>query len=192
MLKRIIIAAAFLAACDSAVAIADSVENPAYIAWAKVKPGSSIVTESTRGPNKSAEVTAELKDVSDDHCTVVQSMQISGHPIVMPEQIIHHELTDPEQIKKFKDFDKDTDQESVTVPAGTFKCKKLEESLKDGSQMTLWATHDGIEIDRSEVMRDVIRSCGYTLPRRFPAASPHPPARRLRPANSAETVSTAC
>ncbi|MGN6724898.1 MAG: hypothetical protein ACTHLZ_03190 [Tepidisphaeraceae bacterium] len=117
------------------VAHAEQIENPAYKVWSQYNPGTTVHIDGTteaKGQSSKMTLVTTLKSKTDDKLVieVKTKMTVMGHDMDMPPQT--HEITktidkaqlapnmpSAEQIAK-------AEEETVTVPAGTFKCKKLE------------------------------------------------------------------
>ena len=114
---------------------AEDIENPSYKLWSQYNPGTAVTINGTTdamGNTSKMTITTTLKDKADDKLTLSMQTSISvmGKDMQGPAQT--QEV--PKMIDKAKlspNMPSDADiakapEESVTVPAGTFKCKKLE------------------------------------------------------------------
>lgn len=138
------------------IARADQVENPAYKAWAKFAVGSSAtLTMKTEAAGQTTTVQSKQTLSSlDDAKAVIQvetSMVFNGQTINTPAQKIEIQKTvdtsaagagqkniDPKALEN-------ATEESVTVPAGTFKAKVIESTFSQAGsnfKSKVWYTED--------------------------------------------------
>ena len=113
------------------------VENPTYKAWAQFKPGTAVTMKGTthaNGQDIDVESTQKLLELTDDHAVVEISTVAGANGTNMPQPSrkmdITKMVTKSDLDKPGKGFDPDllakATEESVTVPAGTFKAKMIE------------------------------------------------------------------
>jgi molybdenum cofactor biosynthesis enzyme MoaA len=115
---------------------ADQVDNPQYKAWASLKPGSSVTmstTTSANGQTVKMETKRTLSAVADDKVTISvdSTMDMNGQKMTVPTQTQDVKKTiDTAASQAPTDITPDAlakaTEESVTVPAGTFKAKAID------------------------------------------------------------------
>jgi len=118
-----------------ATGVARGEDNLEYTAWAKCKPGTSIIMVSvfTMGPTKKrTETKTTLIEVAAEKCVVEMVQHIeSGHQVLdMPP--MRTDVPRAGQSSVIMGDDPKTSEEEVNVPAGTFKTKAYETSMELG------------------------------------------------------------
>jgi hypothetical protein len=123
-------------------------DNPAYLSWAKFKPGTVVKysTDATEAGNiSSTEITQTLKDINPDKATieVKMSMVMAGNKTDLP--VTTHEIAakikkvDPAATQTADAPKTETSTEDVQAAGKTYSCKKTVITL-DANGMTTKAT----------------------------------------------------
>jgi hypothetical protein len=133
---------------------ADKVENPLYNSWAKFKPGSSSTMNmamSAEGRSMNMEIKKSLVEVKPDKAVVkiVTTMSMPGMQIPPREHMQEiPKMIDP-KAKDSKQIDPaavaQATEETVKVPAGTFKAKAVTIVNDEGGQQSTgkgWFTEE--------------------------------------------------
>lgn len=137
--------ALLVAVVCSAPAWADTMENPTYASWAKMKKGSSVtlkMTSETAGQKTESSMTTTLVDLTADVATVemvtvtkVAGMEFKSEPI----KIENKKVVELPPGKKKADFDKpeglvDQGEETLKIGGKDYKTKWVRVKIeKDGS-----------------------------------------------------------
>jgi hypothetical protein len=134
---------------------ADQVDNPAYKSWASQKPGTSISLSTSTTANSQTvkmETKTTLSAVADDKVTVSidSTMDMNGQKMPIPTQSRDLKKTiDTNATQSPMDITPDilakASEESVTVPAGTFKAKVIDINFsQQGANFKgkMWFTND--------------------------------------------------
>jgi hypothetical protein len=83
------------------------------------------------------------------------SGEIRGKPFKFNHDI-EKTVTDPDVIKRYKEQTAHGTDESITTPAGTFKCKHYLSKTEEGATMEVWACDDVPGLDVKLIQDDPI------------------------------------
>lgn len=116
--------AAGLILCGIATtALADAMDNPAYKTWAHCGIGTTITRQSSG--DGGVTLIEKLLSVADDKCVVHTEIVSTKHKFPTRDEDVPRQLTDPEAIEKLKQHMANPVNDTVTTPAGEFKCKAV-------------------------------------------------------------------
>lgn len=145
---------------------AEKIANPSYETWNKLGVGSSSTLKSmtdAMGNTTEGETTTTLVEKSAEKVVVEikASMTMAGQKMDLPAQKIEY----PAQIDKepagtnpatAAPVDAKVTEESVTVPAGTFKCKVVESSTEANGMTTKSKSWTSDEVPGSLVKSETV------------------------------------
>jgi hypothetical protein len=138
------VAAFLFVAITGGAAFGESIDNPRYASWAKCKPGTQVVLKTGDGKagGNEATLTETLVEVTPEKCVVEMARDAAGAKPFKHNIDIEKTITDEDQIKEFKDVMAHADNQTLTTPAGTFKCKHFKSTREGGSTTEVWFCED--------------------------------------------------
>lgn len=151
-------AASFLAlGLVSYASAEDKLPNPEYANWAKFKPGTTITTMSlSDAPYLEGRVTTKLLQVTPEKVVVEVTVDskfkkgedfFKGSPEKkeIPKMLARDSISDMSTFQNWPNFQPatKTTEETIKVPAGSFKTKCLVTEVKSENKvLTMWVTND--------------------------------------------------
>lgn len=122
---------------------AETMDNPAYASWSKCKPGTTTVLK-VKNDKLDITITTKLIEVTGDKCVVsIHTDLVGGLHAPDHDQEIARQLTNPDEIAKYKKQTRHAADDTITTPAGTFKCKRYDYAdAEGGAEGHVWFSDD--------------------------------------------------
>lgn len=137
---------------------AEMIDNPEYLQWSEFKPGASatiVMVSEAAGTKTKMKMTRTLKSLDEDKAVVetVTVMEVEGKEIKQPTQsrTISARIEKPKEPAEGEKPEVKEGEETVKVPAGTFKCKTIETHMKQGDRTIITKTWVSPEVPGGQV-----------------------------------------